>query len=200
MVITSDNFTSCAFSIYTLNDKMAKSHRELDDLQLWKLFSQGNRQTMGELYRRHFRKVFLFCYDYTKDKDEATDLTQEVFKKLLTYENTKIYDFAGLLFNTANYLWRTKYRNERNRQDHNKVYKDACLSHIQSHSTCDVEFMRNVIDKKLTDTNAQIIHLASDGFSNQEIAQKLGLTEKQVRTRKWESKKKLEPLKKLIGE
>jgi len=49
----------------------------------------------------------------------------------------------------------------------------------------------------LTPTNARVIHLASQGYKNPEIAEELGLTERQVRNRKSESKKKL---KRIIGE
>jgi RNA polymerase sigma-70 factor (ECF subfamily) len=38
-----------------------------------------------ELYRRFRRRVYLWCHGYCHDRDEAVDLTQEVFIKVFTH-------------------------------------------------------------------------------------------------------------------
>jgi len=44
-----------------------------------------------ELFRRYQQKIYLWCYTYTHDVDEAIDLTQEIFVKI--FDN--ISGFAG---------------------------------------------------------------------------------------------------------
>jgi len=61
-----------------------------DDL-LVDLFKQGNRDGIGNLYKKYFPKVLHTCYSYTGNKDDAFDLAQDIFIKVLT----KIETFRG---------------------------------------------------------------------------------------------------------
>jgi RNA polymerase sigma-70 factor (ECF subfamily) len=46
----------------------------------------------SELFTRYKKKVYLWCYRYTNNDDDAIDLTQEIFIKV--FEN--VHKFAGL--------------------------------------------------------------------------------------------------------
>lgn len=45
-----------------------------------------------ELFRRYNRKIYLWCFNYTHDTEEAVDLTQDIFVKLFR----NIDRFSGL--------------------------------------------------------------------------------------------------------
>lgn len=176
---------------------MIEVSQNIDDLKLWGMFIAGNQEAVGELYKRLFHKLFLFCYGYTKNKEEAKDIVQDAFRKLIEQRNAEIYDVEGWLKNTARFIWRTENRNGKNRKESLKDYKDILPKQTKNHTTIDAHKLQEKIDQILNPTNAKVIHLAAQGFKNREIAEELGITEKQVRNRKSESRKKI---KRLIGE
>lgn len=46
----------------------------------------------GELFRRYRKKIYLWCFGYTHDAEEAVDLTQEIFVKIFR----NVGSFSGL--------------------------------------------------------------------------------------------------------
>ena len=53
----------------------------LSDEALVKAIRQDNREALGELYNRYYKKVFSKCYSFTKNQEEAFDLAQESLMK-----------------------------------------------------------------------------------------------------------------------
>jgi RNA polymerase sigma-70 factor (ECF subfamily) len=51
-------------------------------------YRQGNRQAMGELYQRYFRKVYHRCLSLCKDPDQAFDLAQDALLKAFDHLST----------------------------------------------------------------------------------------------------------------
>lgn len=170
--------------------------QHIDDLKLWDKFQAGDQIAIGELYKRLFDKLFLYSYALTKNKESAKDMVQESFKKLIEQKPTELYNLEGWLKKGIEFQWRTEYRNTSNRREHLHRYKETLQTQTHLTNSLDTEKIQQLINTTLKPTNAKIIHLASKGYKNPEIAEELGLTEKQVRNRKLESKKKL---KKSIG-
>jgi RNA polymerase sigma-70 factor, ECF subfamily len=63
----------------------------VSDYALTQLASEGERQALGEIYRRHNRRVYSICLRMTQNQSEAEDLAQEVFIQLFR----KIGSFRG---------------------------------------------------------------------------------------------------------
>jgi RNA polymerase sigma factor (sigma-70 family) len=61
------------------------------DDHLVDLFKQGNSDGFGALYKKYFPKVLHTCYSFTGSKEDAFDLAQDIFIKVLT----KIETFRG---------------------------------------------------------------------------------------------------------
>src|SRR5262245_53917129 len=61
------------------------------DYLLARAAARGATDAIGDLYRRHSRRVYALCLRITRDASDAEDLTQEVFIQLLR----KIGSFRG---------------------------------------------------------------------------------------------------------
>jgi RNA polymerase sigma-70 factor (ECF subfamily) len=69
----------------------------LSDEELIDRYRKGNSEVLAILYDRYFRKVFFKCFSFTRDRDKANDLTQDILIK--TFEH--LDSFKGLsLFST----------------------------------------------------------------------------------------------------
>lgn len=55
----------------------------ISDEDLVKRINDGNQKAMSELYIRYYLHVYNKCFSYVKDKDDASDLTQDVMIKVL---------------------------------------------------------------------------------------------------------------------
>lgn len=63
----------------------------ISDEALVNAIRQNDRQALGELYNRYYKKVFNKCYSFTKKQEEAFDLAQESLMK--AFDN--IHSFKG---------------------------------------------------------------------------------------------------------
>jgi len=50
-----------------------------------------SEEAFNELYRRYKRKIYLWCYSYVHDMEDAVDLSQDVFRKIFE----KVSTFRG---------------------------------------------------------------------------------------------------------
>ena len=57
-------------------------HEEISDLELVEEFKAGKEWAFNELVRRYSTKVLTLCTYYLKDKEQAYDVSQEVFIKI----------------------------------------------------------------------------------------------------------------------
>lgn len=69
----------------------AKELNTLTDECLVKLLQNGDKNAMGELYSRYFSLAHRKCISFTKNVDDANDLTQDVMIRVME----KIHLFKG---------------------------------------------------------------------------------------------------------
>jgi len=62
-----------------------------DEELVTKIVESQNQLLFGVLYERYSKKVYSKCYGFVKDEDEAEDLSQDIFIKLLS----KLGGFQG---------------------------------------------------------------------------------------------------------
>lgn len=61
------------------------------DEQLIQEYLKGNTQSLGELYKRYYPKVYQKCLSFSKNTDDAFDLTQDILMKAFS----KVSSFKG---------------------------------------------------------------------------------------------------------
>ena len=72
---------------------MRKAEEGSETLRIWKADTEeknlirratrGNRKAAGELLGLYYREMYAFCYRQVMDREEAMDLTQEIFVSVL---------------------------------------------------------------------------------------------------------------------
>ena len=164
---------------------------------LWIEFLNGNNSALEKLYEKLFPKLFLICYSRMKDKEKSKDIVQESFLKILENDiekNRGINNVEGWLINSIKFMCRTEYRSNNTKRKHLAIYKTNYSLNYLDYSNIDITIVKKIIDRFLPPLNIQILHLASCGYKNSEIASELGLSERQVRNRKHQSKKKVKEI------
>ena len=62
---------------------MSRDIQNLSDEQLAGLIVvHGGESVCDELFRRFHKKIYLWCFSYTHDRDDAVEMTQEIFIKI----------------------------------------------------------------------------------------------------------------------
>ena len=68
-------------------------YTDLDEQELARRCSQGDRLAEDELYRKHAARVYTLCRRYLGDDEEAKDLMQEsliqALEKIRTFDSSK---------------------------------------------------------------------------------------------------------------
>ncbi len=59
--------------------------RDREDERLVLQFLAGRKEALGDLFRRHREGVFRIAYRLTSNRDDALEITQEVFMKLIEH-------------------------------------------------------------------------------------------------------------------
>lgn len=113
---------------------MAKILTERSDEALAAMIAdEGSEEASAEIFRRYHRKIYLWCFGYAHDRDEALDMTQEIFIRVFR----GIDGFAGRSrFST----W--VYRIARNLCINAVTRRPAESSGASSIDACDVEDAR----------------------------------------------------------
>ncbi len=142
-----------------------------------------------ELYEKYFSAVYKYFCKKT-NQDDAEDLTQQTFVKLITYISCidKIRSPKSLVFTVAKSVLSDYYRNR-------KIFEMA-VSFDELYDYADsYDFSRDIEStdmlKKLTKRERQIVELKVDGYNSIEIGKKLGLSGSTVRTYLENIRKKL---------
>lgn len=60
------------------------------DVSLLKKCKKNDKEALNQLYKRYEKYIYTLCYRYTNKKEDALDLVQEVFIKVL--KNIKSFD------------------------------------------------------------------------------------------------------------
>ncbi len=69
---------------------MALTDMDKGDAALARKVQKGDREAFGEIVERFQARIFSFCYQFFRDRDIATEMTQETF--LRAYRYIKKYD------------------------------------------------------------------------------------------------------------
>ena len=177
------------------------------DAQLLKLAYTDDANAVNELYNRHYVKALLYCIGkYQYDRSVAQDLVQDAFiqiyEKIGRRKGQKIENFRPYLFKVITNKARDYARMKSKEGDKINQIKARLLytDHIDSevNKFINDDFVAHIL-KELTDSQRDSYKMRLEGYSSQEIANKLGKSEDQVRGLLFRAKKLLKEYRKPIN-
>lgn len=124
--------------------------RELSDEQLIAGIRQGNRDCSGQLYKRHYSKVYAKCFSFTRNHDDAFDMTQEVLLKAIC----NVGSFGGnSRFTTWLYAITQNYCIS-NTQKRNRVFfEDVALAELLFDDGADKESFEERVHREVLEAH-----------------------------------------------
>lgn len=147
------------------------------DEDLFRRIGQNDMTALEELYHLTERTLYAFSVSLTRDHEEAVDLIQETYIKVMSAAH--LYQPMGKplawLFTIAKNLYYSKYRKESKviQLEPEIIANDRRFAYI---SDADDKIVLEGVLKRLTEEEREIVMLhAASGMKHQEIADALGL-------------------------
>ena len=159
-------------------------YKDLDEQELARHCSQGDRLAEDELYRRYAARVYTLCRRYLGDDEDAKDLMQESLIQALDKVKTFKYSGKGSLYGwisriainkALNHLKRKRWRTvslDLRTQDNLPEPTEQEMESIPQEKL--LEWISRLPDMRRTVFNLYCI----DGYSHREIGNMLGISEK----------------------
>ncbi|KRQ87959.1 ECF RNA polymerase sigma factor SigW [Caloramator mitchellensis] len=163
----------------------------MDDKELIERIRNGDEDCFVEFVNKHKNKLVMFCYTYTKDINEAEDLSQEVFIKF--YQNLRSFRFecsiSTYLFRIARNLSIDYIRRKRIKQVFGLF--DVLKDDFDYDKTDERIFVRKCILELPENLRTIIVLYYYIGFKESEISNILNISPKAVEGRIYRAKQKL---------
>lgn len=149
---------------------------------------QGSRDAFNTIYKMYSKRLYAYCLQLTKSKEESEEIVQDVFVRLWTNREKirKEETVRSLLYIMAKHYFVDAYRAKVN----SPVY-EAYVNHCESLSVEDggdrfefEEFKKllNTCLDRLPATQRKIIKLSRfQQLSNREVAEKMSLSEQTIK-------------------
>lgn len=148
---------------------------------------KGRSAALSEIYDLYAQELLVFCYSYTKSKQDAEEVVQDAFLRLWEMRSLIRSDHSlkSLLFRIAKNrvidLFRSNLKS--------KIFADYLVfqqsGFDRESGDMDYDAYRALVDKvlnKLPPSQREIVRLSDfEGLDNEQIAQKLHLADKTVR-------------------
>ncbi|WP_188112012.1 RNA polymerase sigma-70 factor [Aquimarina sp. RZ0] len=159
-----------------------------------------NNQALESLFKKYYKVLVIFSNNYIHDRAIAEDLVQDVFvmifekrETLKIHTSIKSFLYTSVRNHTLNYIKKSK-----SLVHHQHILNDIDAMDTDVSEMIDLaelsEKLYKAIDK-LPSQNQKIFRMSKlDGYSNQEIADQLGLTKRTVETHISNALKKLKEL------
>lgn len=149
----------------------------------------GDQKAFAELYDIYSEKLYYFALKFLRSKEDAENITQEVFVKVWETRNRldPDYSVSAYLFTIA----RNTIFNLHRKRVNEKAYLEHLGNHIDfTHSKLEHDIvlkdLQGHVDKIIDDLPAQrkkVFELSrKDGLSHKEISQQLNISEKTIET------------------
>lgn len=198
-------FLKWLFLIFVNQDKKSlkadDAYSQFTDEELvQKIVANNNALFFGVLYDRYSKMVYNKCYGFSKSKDEAEDLTQDVFLMLFV----KLASFKGkskfstwLYSFTYNFCVNYVNRNKQRKMSDNSIPMDATEYKLTEEVSDDsiYELKANKLEKALklvTPEDKSILLLKyQDGASIKELSEIMEMGESAIKMRLKRAKAKL---------
>ena len=155
--------------------------------ELIALLKQGSQEAFKSLYDLYARRLYAFCMEYTKSREDTEEIVQDAFiwlwrnkeniRQEVTIKNLLFLRVKHFLINA----WRAKVNTP--------IFEDYVdyINSLPAESRDHLEYMdfrdtvMSIIDQ-LPKTQSKVVKMSRlEGFKNKEIAEKLRLSEQTVK-------------------
>jgi len=150
-----------------------------------------------ELVKIHHEEFIVFLIRLTKNRDDARDLAQETWLKMMTHTGT-IESFRSYLFRVASNLWIDMFTKGK-RDIYNKgiqveisAASDKAQVNPVVHDKSKVDHIDHIIQSCLNERDRNLWRLHCEGLSSGEIAHELSIKKKTVQNMKSVIKSRIE--------
>lgn len=167
----------------------AHINQQMDDSDLFFLIQKSNKEAFTIVYNRYHKQLYLLAYTYLKDRDMSEDAIQHVFSKLWEFrKDIKIkVSLKNFLYTiTKNYILNqirdnnTAIKKNYELAQSTESYEDNLLDIIEQKEL--MMLFRKALEM-LPLQKRQVCLLKMEGeLSNQEIADKMGISIHTVKT------------------
>lgn len=182
--------------------KREDAHNQLTDEELVrKIVADNNASLFGVLYDRYSKMVYNKCYGFSKSKDEAEDLTQDVFLmlfvKLASFKekskfSTWLYSF------TYNFCVNYVNRNKQRKMSDNSIPMETAEYKLTEDEVSDESIYQlkasklgKALDLISAENKSILLLKYQDGASIKELSEVLDLGESAIKMRLKRAKAKL---------
>jgi len=150
------------------------------DHQLMEQVRDGDVGRLSTLFERHHRKLFLFFYRLTGDRNASDDLVQDVFFRILKYRHTyqSGNEFPAWMYRIARNTWHDhleKRGNDESLDDEAAHFGEAMASTqagpVESLMKAErLELLRRALNKLPEDRRELLVLSRYQGLKYEEIA------------------------------
>lgn len=142
------------------------------------------------VFRRYYRQMYLYAYNFVMDEMEAEDIVQETFsiiwerrEKLPGQLNIQAYLYAAVRHACLKYFRRLKLTDQYQKRQVEALLLSFTYEEDEIHEEEEViRAVRSAMDT-LTEQQARIVRMhVSEGLTYHEIADQLNLSDNTVRT------------------
>ncbi len=157
--------------------------------------------SLTQIFKKHASELLMIAYSYLKDMDAAKDAVADCFEKLLNNEivldRTEEQVKAWLIVVVKNHCLDIE-KTKKNRLRLVSLFNFEYLSENNWYKKAEKESLARAM-KQLSQKEAEVFQLHLDGFSNDEIKEKLGVTYATVKNQLYDAKKKLRKIWEITG-
>ncbi|GMT46415.1 MAG: DNA-directed RNA polymerase sigma-70 factor [bacterium] len=168
-----------------LSDHFGSSKSKIltDEKTLVKALKNGDKVAFEKIFQIYHKQLYLFCYSFLNQKEDAENLTQDVFVKLWVKRAAIDCEksFSGFLFTMTknlalNYIRKTIYQQIYVNQMLNNSLEDRCQTDKQI-SYNEIKSRLNDLINQLPLKRKEIFLLSREhGLSQKEIAEQMGVS------------------------
>lgn len=181
----------------------------MTEAELIRELKASSHKAFDEIYRLYAGRLYAFCMQYCKVREDAEEIVEDVFVKLWTSRNfiRQEQSLKSLLFTISHNLVINAYRRTVNSPEYAE-YVEVINAMSDDNVSAKLEYEDFVAKllrelSLLPETQQKVIRLSrAEGLTNKEIATKLNLSEQTVKNQLSlgikQLRKKLYPASKLL--
>lgn len=169
---------------------------DYSDIELIDLAVNGDENAFEKLIKRHYLSVYHFSFKWCRVKEDAEEITQEVFikltRKLKSFKQNSSFKtwLFRIIINTA----KDYYRKNSTRNQHETAFRNEYPGENPGHlkeDNSEAELLYYYIDKLPEKQKAAIMLVMSEGLSHREAARILNCREKTISWRIHQARNRL---------
>jgi RNA polymerase sigma-70 factor (ECF subfamily) len=171
-----------------------KRSAETSDGELLRRFSEeGDIAILGQLYERYMHLVYGVCMKYLEEREAAKDEVMNIFEKLVTavpQQKEEIVNFRTWLYVVTKNHCLMLLRSRKSETAHTEAMladptffmENSSEMHPLEEKESDTERLRECIERLKEEQRECIQLFYYEGFGYRQIAEKLGMEEKKVKS------------------